>query len=111
VWGVPNGPYLVIPVLGPSTIRDTGGLAVDSLLTPTWYFLDAAVTVGSRVVETVNTRAIVLQDVERARDASFDFYSAVRSAYLQHRETLLRDRGEANRESDDTLYYPDETKP
>jgi phospholipid-binding lipoprotein MlaA len=111
VWGVPNGPYLVIPVLGPSTIRDTGGLAVDSLLTPTWYFLDAAVTVGSRVVETVNTRAIVLQDVERARDASFDFYSAVRSAYLQHRETLLRDRGEATRESDDTLYYPDETKP
>jgi len=111
VWGVPNGPYLVIPLLGPSTVRDTGGLAVDSLLTPTWYFLDAAVTVGSRVVDTVNTRAMVLEDVKRAREASFDFYSAVRSAYLQHRESLLHDRAGTTRESDDTLYYPDEAKP
>ena len=111
VWGVPNGPYLVIPVLGPSTVRDTGGMAVDSLLTPTWYFLDAAVTVGSRVVETVNTRAIVLEDVRRAREASFDFYSAVRSAYLQHRMALLRDSEESTRETDDTLYYPDEDRP
>ena len=111
VWGVPNGPYLVIPLLGPSTVRDTGGLAVDSALVPTWYFLDAAVTIGSRVVDTVNTRALVLEDVKRAREASFDFYSAVRSAYLQRRESLVNDRGGTTRESDDTLYYPEETKP
>lgn len=108
VWGVPNGPYLVIPVLGPSTVRDAGGLAVDSVLTPTWYFLDAAVTVGSRVVDTINMRSLVLEDIQHAREASFDFYTAVRSAYLQHREALLRDREATPRESDDSLYYPEE---
>jgi ABC-type transporter lipoprotein component MlaA len=54
---------------------------------------------------------MVLEDVKRAREASFDFYSAVRSAYLQHRESLLHDRAGTTRESDDTLYYPDEAKP
>jgi phospholipid-binding lipoprotein MlaA len=110
VWGVPNGPYLVIPLLGPSTVRDTGGLTVDAMLTPTWYFLDAAVTVGSRVVDTVNTRAIYLDEVERAREASVDFYSFVRSAYQQRRESLLHDSADAT-EYDDSLYYPDEIKP
>src|SRR5262249_15360199 len=52
VWGVPNGPYLVIPLIGPSTVRDTGGLAVDSMLSPGGYYLDAAVTVGSRLLAT-----------------------------------------------------------
>jgi phospholipid-binding lipoprotein MlaA len=109
VWGVPNGPYLVLPLLGASTVRDSGGLAVDAALTPTWYFVDAAITVGSRVVETVNTRALVLEDVKHAREASFDFYSFVRNAYLQRRAALVRDDlertpGEAN----DSLYYPDE---
>src|SRR5262249_29360479 len=109
VWGVPNGPYLVIPLLGPSTIRDTGGLVVDSLLTPTWYFLDAAVTVGSRVVDTVNSRSLVLEDVEHARSASFDFYGFVRNAYLARRASLLRDEEGATRETDESLYYLDDT--
>ena len=111
VWGVPKGPYLVIPLLGPSTVRDTGGLMVDSALTPTWYFVDTvitAVTAGSRMVETVNARSLVLEDVDRAREASFDFYSFVRHAYLQRREALIRDQKET-RESDDSLYFPDET--
>jgi phospholipid-binding lipoprotein MlaA len=108
VWGVPNGPYLVIPLLGPSTVRDTGGLAVDSVLTPGWYYLDAAVTVGSRVFDTINSRSLVLEDVDRLREASFDFYSSVRNGYLQHRETLLRDRSDETRETDDSLYFPNE---
>ncbi len=108
VWGVPNGPYLVIPLLGPSTIRDTGGLVVDSALTPTWYFLDAAVTVGSRVVDTVNMRALVLEDVDRARSASFDFYGFVRNAYLSRRARLLHDEEGPARETDDSLYFLDQ---
>ena len=108
VWGVPNGPYLVIPLLGPSTVRDTGGLAVDSVLTPGWYFLDAAVTVGSRVVDSVNSRALVLDDVERARNASFDFYGFVRNAYLSRRASLLHDDEGSARDTDDSLYFLDE---
>jgi phospholipid-binding lipoprotein MlaA len=110
VWGVPNGPYLVIPLIGPSTVRDTGGLAVDSVLTPGWYYLDAAVTVGSRVFDTINSRSLVLEDVDRLREASLDFYSSVRNGYLQHRESLLRDRRDETRETDDSLYFPDETE-
>lgn len=108
VWGVPTGPYLVIPLLGPSTIRDTGGLVVDSALTPTWYFLDAAVTIGSRVIDTVNARALVLEDIDHARSASFDFYGFVRNAYLARRLSLLRDDEGSGRETDDSLYFLDE---
>jgi phospholipid-binding lipoprotein MlaA len=108
VWGVPNGPYLVVPLLGPSTVRDTGGLAVDSMMNPGWYYLDAAVTVGSRVFDTINTRALVLDDVQNARNAALDFYSFVRNGYLQRRQALLRDDKDATREVDDSLYFPDD---
>ena len=110
-WGVPRGPYLVIPLLGPSTVRDAGGLAVDSAITPTWYFLDWFVTLGSRVVETVNTRSLVLEDVQNARAAAVDFYSFIRNAYLQHREAQLQGHGERTREESDSLYYPDTEPP
>lgn len=109
VWGLPNGPYLVIPLLGPSTVRDTGGMAVDALMTPTWYFVDGAITIGARVFETVNTRSLVLDDVQNARKAAFDFYTFVRNGYLQRRAALLRDDEDATRDTDDALYYPDES--
>jgi len=108
VWGVPNGPYLVIPLLGPSTVRDAGGLAVDSMMQPGWYYLDVAVTVGWRVVDTINTRAIVLDDVQNARNAALDFYSFVRNGYLQRRHSLLLDEKDSTREVDDSLYFPDD---
>jgi phospholipid-binding lipoprotein MlaA len=109
VWGVPHGPYLVIPLLGPSTIRDAGGLTVDSFMNPGWYYLDFAVTIGSRVFDTINSRSLVLEDVQNARNAALDFYSFVRNGYLQRRAALLRDEEDATRESDDTLYFPDES--
>ena len=108
VWGVPNGPYLVIPLLGPSTVRDAGGLAVDSMLHPGWYYLDAAVTIGSRVFDTINTRALVLEDVQNARNAALDFYSFVRNGYMQRRRALLLDEKDSTREVDDTLYFPED---
>jgi len=108
VWGVPNGPYLVIPLLGPSTVRVAGGMAVDSMMHPGWYYLDAAVTVGSRVFDTINTRALVLEDVQNARNAALDFYSFVRNGYLQRRHSLLLDEKDATREVDDSLYFPDD---
>jgi ABC-type transporter lipoprotein component MlaA len=66
------------------------------------------VTVGSRVFDTINTRALVLQDVENARNAALDFYSFVRNGYLQRRHALLLDEKDATREIDDTLYFPDD---
>ena len=107
VWGVPQGPYLVLPLLGPSSVRDTGGIAVDSALTPGWYFLDTVVTVGSRVVDTVNARSLVLKEVDDARAGAIDFYGFLRDAYLQHREAEVTDHGERTRDDSDSLYYPD----
>jgi phospholipid-binding lipoprotein MlaA len=107
VWGLSQGPYLVLPLLGPSTVRDTGGLMVDSAMNPSWYYLRTAVTVGSRIVNTVNARSLVLKEVEDAREASLDFYVFVRDAYLQHREAEVSDHGEVEREVDDSLYYPE----
>jgi phospholipid-binding lipoprotein MlaA len=107
VWGVPQGPYLVLPLFGPSSVRDTGGLVVDSALTPTWYFVDGIVTIGARVVDTVNARSLVLRDVEDARAGAIDFYGFLRDAYLQHREAEVTDHGERSRDDGDSLYYPD----
>lgn len=108
VWGLDTGPYLVLPVLGPSSVRDTGGIAVDAALTPGWYFLDSAVTIGSRVFDAINTRSLVLKEVRDARAASLDFYTFVRNAYLQRRDALVRDSSEAaTRDTDDSLYFPD----
>ena len=109
VWGVPNGPYVVWPLWGASTVRDTGGAAVDTAMSVSPFFLESYVTIGARVFETVNARSLVLEDVRTARSAALDFYSFVRNAYLQRRAALARDEKEASRETDDALYFPDDT--
>lgn len=110
VWGVPAGPYLVWPLYGASTVRDTGGAAADTAMSIMPFFLESYVTIGARVFETVNARSIVLEDVDRARGAAIDWYSFVRNAYLQRRETLIRDEKDTTRETDDALYYPDDVE-
>jgi phospholipid-binding lipoprotein MlaA len=110
VWGTPAGPYVVWPLYGPSTIRDTGGAAVDTAMSVMPFFLESYVTIAARVAETVNARSLVLDDVEHAREASFDFYTFVRNAYLQRRAAMIRDEKEATRATDDSLYFPDDEK-
>jgi phospholipid-binding lipoprotein MlaA len=109
VWGVPQGPYVVWPLLGSSTLRDTGGGAVDTAMSIMPFFLESYVTIGARVFETVNTRSLVREDIENARGAALDFYVFVRSAYLQRREALIRDEKDATRETDDAIYFPEGT--
>ncbi|HZR80613.1 MAG TPA: VacJ family lipoprotein [Candidatus Binatia bacterium] len=107
VWGIPGGPYLVLPVLGPSNPRDTVGIAADSYINIGGFFIDWYYLLGARVVETVNTRALLLEDVDRAREASLDFYVAVRSAYLARRRALIEGRAEPTPEEEKELYFPD----
>jgi phospholipid-binding lipoprotein MlaA len=94
VWGVPPGPYLVLPVLGASSARDAPALAVDSAAAITPFFIDGWILVGARVVDVINTRAQFLKAVEEAKAASLDYYTFVRNAYLQRREALIQDRTE-----------------
>jgi phospholipid-binding lipoprotein MlaA len=103
-WGTPAGPYFVVPVLGPSTVRDTAGLPVDAAATIYPFFVSAAVTIGPRIIDVVNTRARFLQEVSEAKEASFDYYVFVRNAYLQRRQALIEDRTEKDTTYDDSLY-------
>lgn len=107
VWGVPPGPYLVLPLLGPSTVRDGGGLAVDSLSRVWPWFAPFYVSMGVAVGNAVNERSLVLEEVAQARAASLDFYAAVRQAYLERRRRLISD-AKAPVEDENDLYFYEE---
>ncbi len=104
VWGVPPGPYLVLPVFGPSNPRDTGGLVVDSATLVYPYFLPFWVNATSTAVSIVNRRSRLLETIREERAAAFDFYVAVRNAYVQRRENQVADRRPKSEEFDDDLY-------
>lgn len=95
VWGIPAGPYLVLPFLGPSSPRDAVGYAVDSLGTVYWFFADLRFTIGPQAVSVINSRAQVLDAVRELKAASVDYYAAVRNAYWQRRRRLIADGKEA----------------
>jgi phospholipid-binding lipoprotein MlaA len=92
VWGVPAGPYLVLPVLGPSSLRDAPALGVDAVTAITPFFIDTFILAGARAIDVVNTRAKFLDAVSEAKAASLDYYTFVRSAYVQHRQAQVEDR-------------------
>jgi phospholipid-binding lipoprotein MlaA len=106
VWGVPPGPYLVLPFLGPSNPRDATGLGVDTVFSVTPWFIDWYILAGARVVDVVNERSFVLTEVENAKAASFDYYAFVRNAYVQRRRALIQDSAEPSTEENEDLYHP-----
>lgn len=95
-WGVGSGPYLVLPVLGPSSLRDTGGLVVDVVADPVNIWAtntDREWIAYTRAgVEGVDARSRVIEALQDMRRNSLDFYAAMRSAYVQRRAALIADR-------------------
>jgi phospholipid-binding lipoprotein MlaA len=87
-WGVPTGPYIVLPVFGPSTFRDGIGLAVDVRFNPFNYFEPAART-PLYITQFVNTRSDLLGATNILQQAALDKYSFVRDAYLQQRRSRV----------------------
>jgi len=123
VWGVPRGPYLVLPLMGPSTPRQAAGMAVDSAGSVYSYFVPVYVSVAANGVNLVNLRAIYLEEVDQARREAFDYYVFVRNAYLQNLRARTLDGsgesgesgesdepapGEGTDEDAEDLYYFDE---
>lgn len=92
-WGVPPGPYFVLPFLGPSTIRDSAGLASDyALFDPVTNQVDSRTTrYGLLVVDFVDTRADLLQATRLLDEAALDPYIYTREAYLQRRRYYVYD--------------------
>lgn len=120
-WGVPPGPYFVIPILGPSTVRDSAGLIVDTTassyayFTPFWYGVAGlngietlGASVGFKAFELMNLRAIYLEEIEGSRADAFDYYVFVRNAYLQNRRAKVADQKDAPAGSGEDLYFFDE---
>jgi phospholipid-binding lipoprotein MlaA len=91
-WGVRSGPYLVLPLLGPSDMRDAPGLAVDYVASPFFYWVpDNREGWGLFVLDVVDVRANLLGAEKIFETAAMDRYSFLRDTYLQRREYLIND--------------------
>lgn len=112
VWGVDHGPYVVIPLMGPSSFRDATGLLVDSLADPLRIYLFNVEKEGwhyARVGMTaLDTRTELLGSLEDLRKNSYDYYAAMRSSYYQYREAMVNDHDADKYESPEIPDYDDD---
>jgi phospholipid-binding lipoprotein MlaA len=98
VWGAGQGPYVVLPFFGPSSVRDTAGLAVDMYSDPVRNVLEntdhyvASYTRSTLAV--VDKREELLDVVADLKKNSIDYYAAMRSTYIQRREALVSNNGQ-----------------
>ena len=90
-WHVPSGPYLVVPLMGPSSLRDAPALVVNDYFSPRHYLNDTGLRYGLTAVGVVELRAQLLA-TDSVMQNSFDPYSLMRNAWLQRRDFLHRDR-------------------
>ena len=99
-WGFGPGIYLVWPLLGPSTVRDSIGLPLDRMASPALLISGGALKWGITTLQVVNTRSNLLGASQLLDDIALDRYSFLRDAYLQRRRSLVFD-GDAPPEPDD----------
>ena len=104
-WGVGPGCYVVLPVLGPSTLRDTAGSFANVMGGDPWYnasvhgnneFLSEGLYITSKAISGVNFRADNLESFDNLEENSIDFYASVRSLYLQDRENKIDNNQRGN---------------
>ena len=112
-WGIGPGCYIVLPVLGPSTIRDTAGSFINVMGGDPWYnasahgnneFLSEGVYLTSKALSGIDFRADNLESFDNLEKNSIDFYASVRSLYVQDRENKIKNNQRGNIE---VLYNDD----
>lgn len=89
-WGVPAGPYFVLPLLGPSTIRDSIGRVPDEYSGGRHYIADSTTRWSATVLDAIDVRAGLL-DTDALTQDTFDRYAFIRNAWLQRRNYLVHD--------------------
>ena len=113
-WGMGPGCYLVVPVLGPTTIRDTAGGFVNVLGGDPYYnlssngnneYLDGKLYAATKLISAVDFRSKNIESFENLEKNSIDFYASVRSLYLQDRENKINNNQRGNLE---IIYNDDE---
>ena len=105
-YGVPSGPYVMLPLLGPSTLRDAGGLILDSALDPIVvgsFFVAPYIGPVVNSVKVADMRAVLLDTDKTLEDAALDKYEFLRDAYLQRRRSLIFDGAPPRRKVDEDL--------
>jgi len=95
MWGLPEGPFLFLPVLGPSSPRDATGFASDIAMDPlTWVGQGEVVSVLGWTrysLSAIDTRAGLLDDLDKIKGQALDPYATIRSLYQQHRQSQIED--------------------
>jgi len=91
VLGVRSGPYLVLPLLPPTTVRDGIGFLGDLAMDPLNYVLPFAPQIAKRAGKTVNDRSENLELFEGVEEGTLDLYAAARDAYFQKREKAVQE--------------------
>lgn len=98
VWGFGEGFYIVLPILGPSNLRDTAGMTADAYADPLriWSFKTGRdwLYYTRNAVEGFDNRARMVRAIDDLRRNSLDYYAAVRSAYTQKRRAQVKNEGE-----------------
>jgi len=98
-WGIGAGCYVVLPIIGPSTVRDAFGSFVNVLGGDPYYnasvhgnnqYLDQDIYMATKIVSGVDFRAKNLESIDNLEKNSMDFYASVRSLYLQDRQQKIR---------------------
>src|SRR5258706_3623491 len=89
-WGVPPGPYLMVPLLGPSSFRDAPAKLADEYSSGRHYIKDSTVRCGLWAADKLELRATLL-DADATLERSYDPYAFVRNAWLQRRQYLVKD--------------------
>ena len=97
VWGIDHGPYMVVPMLGPSSLRDYSGYFVDGMADPVrWHLFNIDhedLYYAKLGTEYLDIRESLYDTLKDIRENSLDPYAATRSIYYQSREALVKDQG------------------
>jgi phospholipid-binding lipoprotein MlaA len=90
VWGIGNGAYIMLPFLGPSSVRDALGRLGDTFLDPIWWVpVDIWPSIAIRAGEAVNDTSLRIGEYEALKEAALDPYIMIRNAYVQNRNKLI----------------------
>lgn len=90
-WGVPSGPYLVLPLFGPSSVRDAAGITIEARGDLVQGLSDVSLRNSLITLRAVETRANLLRATAMLDGAALDKYSFTRDVYLQRRESQIKD--------------------
>jgi len=106
--GFPSGPYLILPVLGPTTVRDGFGSVADTAMSPLLYVFGLASfeTLAQAGSSGIAVRADKIQELQSLEQGSIDFYAALRSAFYQNRQAEIWGRREHRRQDAAAILQP-----